>query len=237
MAEWRALRKGIVKSKKISGICKKLHCLEPAVLYVFFIPHLDINGVYENDIDLIRSTLLFRYNGEFKFSEEDIKIYLEEYSNEGLIINYEIGNKKYMWFPDFIEKQAFSQRINVPPDYPVIESLQKQIDEEWTKKMRSDKTHEKHHEKPKEQPFSPDALKIKTLWSEKHNEMVGTPIIFTKWEIENLEKLLSHKDVGYDRVIQMLRFMYQNEEWRNKWSAKFFFNNQQDILDFSKEMK
>jgi len=233
MAEWRALRKGIVKSKKISGICKKLHCLEPALLYVFFIPHLDINGVYERDIDLIRSTLLFRYNGEFKFTEQEIETYLNEYAAEGLIINYEVGTKKYMWFTDFIEKQAFSQRINVPPDYPVIESLQKQIDEEWEKKMRGDKTRTKHHDFQKEPEISPELKRLKAVWTEKHTRETKSPIVLSHFEEMDLEKLL--KTAGYDRVKNMIKHLYTLDQ--EFWSAKYLIKHQQDILDGSREEK
>lgn len=231
MAEGRVIRKDIVKSQKLFKICLKNKGLEPLVLYMFLLIHVDINGVYECDIDLIRSHMLFRYLDDFKFKKEDVEKYLNDFADKEfeLVIKYELAGKNYLWLPDFIEKQLFSIRSTVKPDYPVTPELQLLIDTQW-----HNKTKKRDYKQQTIFQFTEDALKVYTAWNRKHMEMVNSPLVLTEFEKKDLNILVD--EITAERVRGMLRYFYKNIQQEN-WNAKYFFKNRQDILDCSKEVK
>lgn len=99
----RILLKSISNSKKIP----KLKTDGARLLYTWLIAHLDINGCYYGEAEIIKGQIFTR----LKKSTKTIEAYLVDLENTGLIIRYEKNEEKYLNVPDFQSKQP-----NLRPD-------------------------------------------------------------------------------------------------------------------------
>lgn len=93
----RIILKSISASKKLSN----LKTDGARLLYTWLIPHLDINGCFSGDVQVIKGTILTRLNRSIK----TIESYIDDLEQNNLIIRYEINGDIFLQVPDFKEKQ------------------------------------------------------------------------------------------------------------------------------------
>ena len=93
----RMLLKSISGSNKMS----KLRTDGARLLYTWLIPHLDINGCYSGDAEVIKGNIFTR----LKKSTKTIELYLKDIEGFELIFRYEANGDIFLIVPDFDEKQ------------------------------------------------------------------------------------------------------------------------------------
>ena len=71
------------------------------LLYTWLIPHLDINGCYSGDAEVIKGNIFTR----LKKSTKTIESYLKDIEGFELIFRYEANGDIFLIVPDFDEKQ------------------------------------------------------------------------------------------------------------------------------------
>lgn len=103
MASGRLLQKRISNSKKMA----QLSCDGARLLYSWILPHLDQNGNFYADPDMVNNLVFTR----LKKSIKDIEKWLDELELAGCIVRYEVDGEIYLNYPDFFEKQP-----NIRPD-------------------------------------------------------------------------------------------------------------------------
>lgn len=93
----RMLLKAISDSKKLSD----LHTDGARLLYTWLIPHLDVNGCFSADPDVVRGHIFTR----LKKKTSDISAYMDDLDRVGLIVRYKANGDIFLHVPDFKEKQ------------------------------------------------------------------------------------------------------------------------------------
>ena len=93
----RVILKSISDSKKIS----QLKTDGARLLYTWLLTHLDVNGCYAGDAEIIKGKIFTRLKRTIKLVEE----YLKDMEKNNLIIRYEINGDTFLNVPDFVEKQ------------------------------------------------------------------------------------------------------------------------------------
>lgn len=93
----RIILKSISESKKIS----KLKTDGARLLYTWLITHLDVNGCYSGDPQVINGKVFTRLNR----SNKTIEDYLKDLEQNKLIIRYWVNSDTFLNVPDFVDKQ------------------------------------------------------------------------------------------------------------------------------------
>lgn len=97
MPQGRIVLKSISESKKMAS----LKTDGARLLYTWLITHLDVNGCFSADPDVVNGKVLTRLGK----SKKTIISYLDDLESTGLIIIYEANGDKFLNVPDFVEKQ------------------------------------------------------------------------------------------------------------------------------------
>jgi len=97
MPAGRILLKSISESKKLS----KLKTDSARLLYTWLIPHLDINGCFSGDAEVIKGKIFTR----LKKSNKTVEGYLQDLERVKLIVRYEVNGDVFLYSPDFVKKQ------------------------------------------------------------------------------------------------------------------------------------
>jgi len=97
MPQGRIILKSISESKKIAN----LKTDGAKLLYTWLITHLDVNGCFSADPDVVNGKVLTRLNK----SKKTIVSYLDDLESVGLIIRYVANGDNFLIVPDFVEKQ------------------------------------------------------------------------------------------------------------------------------------
>ena len=97
MPAGRIILKSISDSHKLS----KLKTDGARLLYTWLITHLDINGCFSGDPQVIKGKVFTRLNKSIKTVEE----YLKDMEENNLILRYEVDGDIFLIVPDFAEKQ------------------------------------------------------------------------------------------------------------------------------------
>ena len=97
MPQGRIILKSISESKKIA----RLKTDGARLLYTWLITHLDVNGCFSADPDVVNGKVLTRLNKPKK----TVVSYLDNLASTGLIVIYEANGDKFLIVPDFAEKQ------------------------------------------------------------------------------------------------------------------------------------
>ena len=84
------------------------------LLYTWMLAHLDKNGVYYSDPNLIKNTI-FPWRSDMSFG--DILSYVNEMEELGLIERFKDGGN-YLFYPDFKEKQPYLRSDKENTDFP-----------------------------------------------------------------------------------------------------------------------
>ena len=93
----RIILKSISESKKISALKSD----GARLLYTWLITHLDVNGCFSGDAQVVRGKVFTRLDKTNKVVED----YLVDLEQLGLIIRYQINGDVFLNVPDFVEKQ------------------------------------------------------------------------------------------------------------------------------------
>ena len=101
MPQGRIILKSISESKKMAS----LKTDGARLLYTWLITHLDVNGSFSGDPDVVNGKVLTRLNK----SRETIESYLGDLESVGLIILFNANGDTFLNVPDFVEKQPCLQ--------------------------------------------------------------------------------------------------------------------------------
>lgn len=113
----RIILKSISESRKVSD----LKTDGARLLYTWLLTHLDINGCYSGDPQVINGKIFTR----LKKSIKTIENYLIDLEQNNLIIRYQVDGDIFLNVPDFIEKQpslnpSREGKTNIPVPTPDI---------------------------------------------------------------------------------------------------------------------
>jgi hypothetical protein len=97
MPAGRIILKSISDSHKLS----KLKTDGARLLYTWLITHLDINGCFSGDPQVVKGKVFTRLNKSIKTIED----YLKDMEENKLILRYEVDGDIFLIVPDFAEKQ------------------------------------------------------------------------------------------------------------------------------------
>lgn len=97
MPQGRIVLKSICQSRKLA----ELKTDGARLLYTWLIPNVDINGCFSGDEEVIKGQIFTR----LKKSTKSINGFLADLERVGLIVWYNTNGDKYLYIPDFVEKQ------------------------------------------------------------------------------------------------------------------------------------
>jgi len=97
MPQGRIILKSISESKKIAT----LKTDGARLLYTWLITHLDVNGSFSGDPDVVNGKVFTR----LKKSRETVESYLVDLESVGLIIRFNANGDIFLHVPDFTDKQ------------------------------------------------------------------------------------------------------------------------------------
>jgi len=97
MPAGRILLKSISESKKLS----QLKTDGARLLFTWLIPHVDVNGCFSGDPEVIKGQLFTRLDK----STKDVEEYLSDLERVKLIIRYETNGDVFLYIPTFVDKQ------------------------------------------------------------------------------------------------------------------------------------
>lgn len=98
MAEGRMIKKNISCSDKLASLKSD----SSRMLYLFILPHLDIEGRHSADPDIIKGHILTKLKS---WTNSKIEQHLKELENVGLLTLYEIDGEKYLEYINFKKYQ------------------------------------------------------------------------------------------------------------------------------------
>ena len=93
----RIILKSISESKKIS----ELKTDGSRLLYTWLLTHLDVNGCYSGDPQVVNGKVFTRLSK----SNKTIEDYLKDLEQNNLIVRYCVNGDMFLNVPDFVEKQ------------------------------------------------------------------------------------------------------------------------------------
>jgi hypothetical protein len=102
MPAGRIILKSISESKKLS----LLKTDGARLLYTWLILHVDVNGCFSGDPEVVNGKVFTR----LKKSPRKIEEYLDDLAGVGLIVRYRVNGDVYLQAPTFEEKQPFLNR-------------------------------------------------------------------------------------------------------------------------------
>ncbi len=112
MPAGRIVLKSISESYKLS----KLKTDGARLLYTWLLTHLDINGCFSGDPQVIKGKVFTRLNKTIKTIEK----YLKDLESNKLIIRYKVKGDIFLNIPDFVEKQpSLNPNREAKPNIPL----------------------------------------------------------------------------------------------------------------------
>ena len=110
MPKGRMLNKKISYDEKIAKLS-----IESTLLFVFFIPHLDVSGRFFAKSEIIKGTIC-PYIAEL--TPRKIQKCLKEMEEMGLIMIYGDGEHKYLQFNGFVKNQKIDKNKEAQSEIP-----------------------------------------------------------------------------------------------------------------------
>ena len=111
----RVILKSISDSKKVSNLKSD----GARLLYTWLLTHLDVNGCYSGDAQIINGKVFTRLNK----SNRTVESYIVDLEENGLVMRYNVNGDTFLNVPDFVQKQPFinpdrEAKSNIPlPDF------------------------------------------------------------------------------------------------------------------------
>jgi len=99
MAEGRMLKKKVSTSKKLM----ELKTDSARLLWTWLLPHLDVEGKFSADPDIVKGSVVPRLK---HFTSAKVEEYLLDMAENGLIVIYEVNGDRYLKFNNFAENQT-----------------------------------------------------------------------------------------------------------------------------------
>ena len=99
MAEGRMLKKKVSTSKKLM----ELKTDSARLLWTWILPHLDVEGKFSADPDIVKGSVVPRLK---HFTPAKVEEYLLDMANNDLIIIYEVNGDRYLKFNNFENNQT-----------------------------------------------------------------------------------------------------------------------------------
>ena len=99
MAEGRMLKKKVSTSKKLM----ELKTDSARLLWTWLLPHLDVEGKFSADPDIVKGSVVPRLK---HFTSAKVEEYLLDMAENGLIVIYEVNGDRYLKFNKFEENQT-----------------------------------------------------------------------------------------------------------------------------------
>lgn len=188
----------------------KLSCEEARLLYTWIIAWLDINGVFVGSAKKIKAKVWLIPEDD-RHSAEAVEKYLQEMIDLRLIIRYEEQGQQYIWYPDFIEKQAFSQNYYEQPKYPVNEHIIKinmEIKKKKHRRREENPIPQEQPKKPKQKKPESDLIQIHSYWENIHKKKTGEFIELSDKQKGQLNKLIEVHD---GKIMKCLDELYSGQ--------------------------
>jgi hypothetical protein len=158
----RIVLKRISESKKLP----RLKTDGARLLYTWLLAHLDVNGCFSGDAEVIKGKIFTRLKKSVKIVES----YLKDLEECRLILRYENDGDKYLIVPDFKEKQPFinpdrEAKPSIPLPAQDLLQTYSRLDQEDSL-LNESKSKSKSKSESKSSP-SQDPLKITFDWDKK----------------------------------------------------------------------
>ena len=207
----RIVLKVISESKKVS----QLKSDGARLLYTWLIPHVDVNGCFSGDADVIKGQVFTRLHKATKVVES----YLQDIENNDLIIRYKVDGDTFLIIPDFKEKQP-----SLNPDREGKTRIPLPTPEQLKSKSGVAPTQYK------------DKLNINIIYSPNFDEIYKDyPNKDSKKEAErhfnaSVKTEQDFKDIK--KALVNYKKHLKKEDWKKPKSAKTWFNNWRDWVDY-----
>lgn len=111
MPQGRILKKKISHSRKLANLKSD----SARLLYTWLIPHLDIEGRFSANCDIVKGEIFPRLR---HFSSKKIKFLLNELKNNGLIVLYTNDGDEFLQLNQFKENQRLRPDREAPSEIP-----------------------------------------------------------------------------------------------------------------------
>jgi hypothetical protein len=232
----RVILKSISESKKIAD----LKTDGARLLYTWLLTHLDINGCYSGDPQVINGKVFTRLSKSVK----TIESYIQDLEERGLVLRYQVNGDVFLNVPDFVDKQPSLNpdregKTNIP--LPTPDLLRTNSGESPPKdKLSKDKLKISKDKINKEDDTPYDEIKdlyndnckllpqVMTL-SDKRKATIR--IRFKKYGKERLEKLF--KKAGESKFLTGKN----NHNWRANFDWLLNENNMLKVLEGNYDTK
>lgn len=215
MPEGRMLKKVISTSLKVA----KLKSDSARLLYTWLIPHLDIEGRFSADPNIVKGYIVPR----LKMSSRKIAEYLEDMANNDLIVLYEVDGDKFLQLNKFKKFQLLNPKREAKSLIPKITPELNPINSN-TIKVKESKVKESKVKKSK-------YIHILDFWNSKEI-IIHKPL---KPLIEQIESAL--KKYGKDKIIQAIENyskIHSDEKYfyRHIWRLDKFLKQSNGLPNF-----
>lgn len=235
MASGRMLMTCICDSERLWELRAKFNTDAPVLLYTWLISWLDINGIYHGKAERIKRKV-FPVPMDAEHSVEAIESYIQAMVDMGLIWRYSADDgEQYIWFPDFHEKQVFSQTYNEHPKFPITQNIK-----DHNTQVRSKKSRRKfeYREPPKETPKvlenilpkTDDMISFMSYWEGKHKKMAKKYLVTDDEDKTAIQEALKLHGL---KLIKCLNTMYADYD-KQFWTPKDFIKFLPELLEMIK---
>lgn len=221
MPQGRILLRSISESKKLS----KLKTDGARLLYTWLIPHLDINGCFSGDAQVLNGKIFTR----LKKSIKTIESYLQNMEEVKLIVRYEVNGDVFLHSPDFVKKQPNlnpnkeGKPVIPTPTPELIKSYSKLTQELLsTSKVKESKDKVKESKSLCLEKFQDEDIRLTQILIDKMTENNPNSSILRRltpkrqevW-IDECRKLREIDKRTYEQIEQIIIFSQNDSFWKS----------------------
>ena len=220
MPQGRILLRSISESKKLS----ELKTDGARLLYSWLIPHLDINGCFSGDAQVLNGKIFTR----LKKSTKTIESYLQDMEEVKLIVRYEVNGDVFLHSPDFVDKQPSlnpnkEAKPVIPMPTPELIKSYSILSQELlsTSKVKESKSKVKESKSLCLEKFQDEDIRLTQLLIDLMQENDPKSYIIKSLTERRQEdwinqcRLLREKDERSEREIEMIiRWSQQDDFWK-----------------------
>ena len=167
MPQGRIVLKSICQSKKMA----ELKTDGARLLYTWLLPNVDINGCFLGDAEVIKGQIFTR----LKKTSSQINSWLSDLDSVGLIVWYQTNGDKFLWIPDFQDKQPSlnpAKEAESSIQLPTPEQLKSRSGATLLKVKESKvKQSEAKDDFPENLLNSPEFLEVWSNWQQHRTEI------------------------------------------------------------------